>query len=395
MGRLLCDLKVVDQRSIDKYRVEASNMGKSSFALAWVMDSTAEERERGVTVDIATNSFETDKMKFTILDAPGHQDFIPNMIAGASQADFAVLVVDASTNGFEAGLRGQTKEHALLVRSTGVQRIVIAVNKMDAANWSEDRFDEIKQQMSAFLTAAGFQANRLAFVPCAGLTGDNVLKGLPSSASWYTGDTLVQALERYEPVKANISKPFRMSINDVFRGGVTYPLSVSGRLEAGSIQLDDDLICMPSSEKAIVKGLEVDNESVEWAVAGQITTIHLSDVDPIHIHAGDVLCDSSTPIANIREFTAKLLAFEHLLPSPIDIHRGRLHMPGKILRVEATLDKGTGEVVKKRPKIVQPGSVARVRVVLDSAVPLEAPSRIVLRADGSTIAAGLIESVHT
>lgn len=185
MGRLLHDLKVVDQRTLDKYRKEANSIGKSSFAFAWVMDSTSEERERGVTVDIAMNHFETDKTRFTILDAPGHRDFIPNMIAGASQADFAVLVIDAGTNSFESGLKGQTKEHALLVRSMGVQRVVVAVNKMDSAGWSEDRFVEIKQQMTAFLTTAGFQAKNLAFVPCAGLTGENVVAPAPEPAAWY------------------------------------------------------------------------------------------------------------------------------------------------------------------------------------------------------------------
>ena len=164
MGRLLYDLKVIDQRSVDKLRKEAETIGKSSFALAWVMDQTSEERSRGVTVDIATNYFETDQTRFTILDAPGHKDFIPNMIAGASQADFAVLVIDASTNSFESGLKGQTKEHALLVRSLGVQRLVVAVNKMDTVSWSEVRFEEISQQMTAFLTAASFSLKSITFV---------------------------------------------------------------------------------------------------------------------------------------------------------------------------------------------------------------------------------------
>ena len=183
MGRLLYDLKVVDDRSLSKLQKEATTIGKSSFAYAWVMDQTAEERSRGVTVDIATNYFETERTRFTILDAPGHQDFIPNMIAGASQADFAVLVIDASINSFEAGLKGQTKEHALLVRSMGVQHLVIAVNKMDTIQWSQERFDEIKEQMTAFLTQASFNPKTITFIPVAGLTGDNVTRPISFSVS--------------------------------------------------------------------------------------------------------------------------------------------------------------------------------------------------------------------
>lgn len=401
MGRLLYDLKVIDQRSVEKFRKEAGNMGKSSFALAWVMDSTAEERERGVTVDIATNRFETEKTKFTILDAPGHRDFIPNMIAGASQADFAVLVIDAGTNSFEAGLRGQTKEHALLVRSMGVQRVIIAINKMDTIGWSEDRFVEIQQQMSAFLVSAGYQSKNLAFIPCAGLTGENIVNPAPNvAAAWYNnpskyaGETLVQALEAYEPASANMTKPLRFSISDVFRGGVTNPVSVAGRIEAGTLQIGDTLLAMPASETATIKGIEVDNESADWAVAGQIITLHLSDMDPIHLRVGDVLCDPAKPIANIKAFTTKILAFEHVLPMQVDVHRGRLHVSGTITQMIAVLDKGSGEVVKKKPRVVQPGAVARVRVELERPVPLEVPGRVVLRAGGATVAAGLLEQVY-
>jgi len=395
MGRLLYDLKVVNQRSVDKLKKEAENIGKSSFALAWVMDSTSEERARGVTVDIATNYFETEKTRFTILDAPGHRDFIPNMIAGASQADFAVLVIDASTNAFEAGLKGQTKEHALLVRSMGISRLIIAVNKMDMAGWAQPRFEEISQQMSAFLTAAGFQAKNVAFVPCAGLTGENVAKKPAASVMpWYKGRTLVEELDASEPTTRAIGDPLRLTISDVFRGGVTNPLSISGRLDAGSVQIGDGLLAQPAGETATVKGIEVDGAPVDWAVAGQIATLHLTDIDPVYLRLGDIVCDPvRRPLKNVRSFTAKVLAFEHLTPMWVDVHRGRLHTPAKVTQLVAVLDKGSGAIEKKKPRVVQPGAIARVKVEMETAMPLEAPNRVVLRAEGATVAAGLLEEV--
>jgi elongation factor 1 alpha-like protein len=393
MGRLLYDLKVVDQRTIDRYRKEAEKMGKSSFALAWVLDQGTEERSRGVTIDIATNKFETEKTSFTILDAPGHRDFIPNMIAGASQADFAVLVIDASTGSFESGLKGQTKEHALLVRSMGVQRIIIAVNKLDTVQWSEERFTEIKNQVSAFLIAAGFQSKNIAFIPCSGLLGDNITRhSTEPAASWYTGPTLVEELDSSEPVLRAFKKPLRLTIGDIFRGGVQNPLSVGGRIESGSLQVADALLAQPSGEKCFVKGLEIDNEATDWAVAGQNVTVHLSGIEEQYLKVGDVLCSPSSPIKTVQQFTAKVLAFEFITPMQIDIHRGRLHAPGKIKEIVAVLDKGTGATVgKKRPRIVKPGQVARVVVELEMAVPLEAPGRVVLRSNGETVAAGLLE----
>lgn len=213
MGRLLLDTGVVDERTIQKFKQEAEKIGKSSFALAWVLDQTQEERTRygshmcsiyktanpvrGVTMDIAVNKFETEKARFTILDAPGHRDFIPNMIAGASQADFALLVIDSSTGAFESGfhMRGQTKEHTLLVRSIGVQRIIIAVNKLDTVGWSHERYEEIQQQMTQFLSQAGFAPNNVSFIPCSGLTGGNIVKKLKTGlVPWYSGPTLVEEL---------------------------------------------------------------------------------------------------------------------------------------------------------------------------------------------------------
>lgn len=391
MGRLLLDLNVVNQRTIDKYRKEAEALGKSSFALAWVLDQGTEERSRGVTIDIATNKFETESTSFTVLDAPGHRDFIPNMIAGASQADFAVLVVDASTGSFESGLKGQTREHALLLRSMGVSRVIVAVNKLDMVGWSQERFNEIKDQVSGFMSATGFQLKNISFVPVSGLQGDNIVtRSADPAVDWYAGDTLTKELEKSEPLARALDKPLRMTISEVFKT-VQSALSISGRIDAGSLQTGDALLIQPSGEKAYVKAIELDSEPVDWVVAGQNAVLHLSHIDPDHVRVGDIICDIKSPVKCIDKFTMKALAFDILFPSGIDVHRGRLWAEGQIAEMPAILDKVKGTVLKKKPNIVKPGSVARIVIKLNNKVPLEAGQRIVLRSNGQTIAAGLLE----
>ncbi|CAG7930558.1 unnamed protein product [Penicillium olsonii] len=274
----------------------------------------------------------------------------------------------------------------------GVQKVIVAVNKMDAVQWDHGRFEEIEQQISSFLTTAGFQENNISFVPCSGVLGDNISRRSEDPhASWYKGHTLIEELETSEPYTHALDKPLRMTIGDVFRGGVQNPLSISGRLDAGSVQVGDQILIMPSGETAVVRSLEVDNKPSDWAVAGQNVVLNIANIDPIHLRSGDVVCRPSSPIRTITTFTSKVLAFEHLMPMQVDVHRGRLHVPGRISKLVASLDKATGEPLKKRPKIVGPGTVARIVVEMDQAVPLEAPTRIVLRAGGSTVAAGLLE----
>lgn len=392
MGRLLLDLGVIEQRTVDRYKKEAESIGKSSFAIAWVLDQGSEERARGVTIDIAMNKFETPNTSFTVLDAPGHRDFIPNMIAGASQADFAVLVIDASTGSFESGLKGQTKEHTLLVRSMGVQRVIVAVNKLDTVAWSEERFTEIKNQTSSFLTTAGFHAKNISVVPCSGLLGDNVVKRSQNlAATWFKGQTLIETLDSSGPVSRKLDEPLRMTISDVFRSGQQNPISVNGRVDSGTLQVAETLLAQPSGQTCTVKALEFDGQMVKWAVSGQIITIHLSGIGDQYLKAGDVICSTLSPIRNIKEFKAKILAFEYILPMQIEIHKGRLHTTGRVKNIECVFNKTTGTVIGKTPKVIKPGMLARVVVELDLAVPLEAPSRVVLRSDGCTIAAGLIE----
>ncbi|GKT46452.1 HBS1-like protein [Colletotrichum spaethianum] len=391
MGRLLLELKYVEQHLIDRYRRQGEKIGKSSFALAWVMDQREEERERGVTIDIATNQFETDKTRFTILDAPGHRDFVPNMIAGASQADFAILVIDANTGAFEKGLKGQTREHALLLRSLGVQRVIVAVNKLDMVGWSKDRFDEISEQVTGFMKGNGFQLKNVTFVPISGLSGANLVQRPDDEGlSWYTGPTLIEALEDSDPMTRALEKPFRMSISEIYRTQQSQ-LTVAGRIESGTVQTGEPLIVQPSGESASIRSIEVDCEVQEWAVAGQNVNIGLYGIDPIHVRVGDIISTKAAPIETSDTLTMKVLAFDHLMPMPVDLHRGRLHAAGRVEAIPAVLDKLTGATLKKNPKIVQPGKVARVVVKLESKVPLEAGQRVVLRSGGETIAAGLLE----
>lgn len=181
-----------------KYEQESRKLGKQSFMYAWVLDETGEERSRGITMDVGRSQFETDTKHVTLLDAPGHKDFIPNMISGAGQADVALLVVDATRGEFETGFDygGQTREHALLVRSLGVTQLAVAVNKLDMVSWSKDRFDEIVLKLKTFLKQAGFRENDVSFVPCSGLTGQNLVKAPTENAlsSWYKGPCLLNVI---------------------------------------------------------------------------------------------------------------------------------------------------------------------------------------------------------
>ena len=211
----------------------------------------------GVTIDVAMNEFETKSRKFTLLDAPGHRDFIPNMISGATQADVALLVVDASTGGFESGFNqgGQTREHAILVKSLGTSQLIVAVNKMDTVQWSPDRFFAIQASLSPFLKQIGFKKDQVFFVPVSGFKGENMTSTFDAIQSWYQGQPLVYYLDRLELPKRDISKPFRMPVNDVYKGGMGGGILIDGRVEAGAVQIGDSVLIRPINESALVKGL--------------------------------------------------------------------------------------------------------------------------------------------
>ncbi|KAF2211491.1 hypothetical protein CERZMDRAFT_112581 [Cercospora zeae-maydis SCOH1-5] len=399
MGRLLLDTGAVAQRDIDKFKKQATEMGKASFALAWVMDTGAEERTRGVTVDIAQHHFSTDATDFTILDAPGHRDFVPNMIGGASMADIGLLVVDA--NQLESGMKGQTREHILLARAVGLQEVVVAVNKLDstAKAWDESTFKSVSLEIRKLLVETGFSKDDIAIVPCSGLSGENVVKApeAESEASWVRDKhpTLLQQLERSVPssvLSDTVSRQLRMQIANVFRGGIQNPLSISGRIRKGNVQAGESIAIQPSGETATVKGVEMVGAAKEWAVAGDIVTLHLADIEAQHLRSGDVACSAAKPISVVKNVIARVQAIGALLPQEVDVHVGRLHIPGKISQLFSVVN-AKEEMVKKKPRIVKAGQRALVRIALNNGAPLEPGDRIVLRTEGSTIAAGIVENV--
>lgn len=306
MGHFLYDLGQVNERTMRKFERDSQKIGKGSFAYAWVLDETGEERDRGITMDIATNHFETEHKSFTLLDAPGHRDFIPNMISGTAQADAAILVVDASTNAFEAGFDagGQTKEHAVLARSLGVQQLIIAINKLDMANWNQDRFIEIQTKLKAYLIHVGFKKSNLAFVPVSGLTGENLIKKsvIPELTCWYKGPSLLEQIDKFAPPIRLLDRPLRMRVTDFFKGGIgsSGGVSVAGNIESGSMQVGEQVLIVPGNEMGYVKSklinisnlykvlictiaMQVNEEPANWAAAGDSVLMTLVNLDIMNL----------------------------------------------------------------------------------------------------------------
>ncbi|KAK9455295.1 hypothetical protein V1511DRAFT_469651 [Dipodascopsis uninucleata] len=406
MGRLLVDIGAVDQRTMQKYKKDSASLGKGSFAFAWILDQSEEERRRGVTMDIAMNMFESEKVSFTILDAPGHKDFVPNMIAGASEADFALLVIDASANAFEAGFHqsGQTREHVFLVRSLGVQKLIVAVNKLDNINWSETRYNEIKDTLLPFLATAGFAESQTVFIPCSGLNGDNIVKQSDQyGLLWYTGKTLLGELENLSTIKRDIRSALRLSLTDVFKGTTSNVVNITGRINGGNVQVGETILAVPSNETAVVKDIIVGTEPSQWAVAGDNVQIGLTNIDIIHLRAGDILCSIKEPVRCATVLKARIIVFDLRIPlikgSTVIIYRGRTSEAAKISKLISTLDKA-GKVIKNKPRHLISGQSALIEIeVLNKCFPTESfkknkdLGRIVLRQEGNTVAAGIIEEV--
>lgn len=255
MGHLLSLMGNVSKKNMHKFETESKKVGKSSFMFAWVLDETEEERNRGITIDIGQYRFETDKHIVNILDAPGHRDFIPNMITGATKADVAILVIDASNGEFESGFDagGQTQEHILILRSFGITQIAIAINKMDNVNFNCQRYEEICEKMRKFLKQVGFKENSIEYIPCSGMSGDNLVK-LSSNEkfNWYNGQTLIEIIDKFSPNSRPIDKPFKMSISDIFKGQ-TSGIYLYGKIDYGFVETNQKLLILPNNDFCTIK----------------------------------------------------------------------------------------------------------------------------------------------
>ncbi|XP_072045451.1 HBS1-like protein isoform X1 [Amphiura filiformis] len=403
MGHLLYLLGQVNQRQMHKYETESKKQGKASFAYAWVLDETGEERERGITMDVGLTRFETPNRIVTLLDAPGHKDFIPNMITGAAQADVAILVVNATNGEFESGFEsgGQTREHALLVRSLGVTQLAVAVNKLDTVDWSKDRFKDITSKLRHFLKQVGFKEADVEYIPCSGLTGENLKEKAtePKLTQWYKGPCLVEQIDKLKPPERAIDRPFRLCVSDVFKG-MGAGFSIAGKIESGSVQVGDKVQLIPVGETGTVKGVSIHDVDTRWACAGDHAALTVTGMDQNNVTIGCVLCTMEDPIKSCTRFRARVIMFNIDVPVtrgfPILLHYQTVSEPAIIRRLISTLHKSTGEILQKKPKCLTKQSNALIEIETTRPICLELYKdhkdlgRFMIRYAGSTIGAGVV-----
>ncbi|RME53360.1 translation elongation factor EF-1 subunit alpha [Candidatus Woesearchaeota archaeon] len=396
VGRLLFDTGNIDEQTLRKLKEKAQELGKSGFEFAFVMDNLKEERERGVTIDLAHKKFETDKYYFTIIDAPGHRDFIKNMITGASQADAAVLVVAAND-----GVMAQTKEHVFLSRTLGVGQLIVAVNKMDMQNYDEARFKKVVEDVSALLKSVGFKPEDVAFVPIASLPGDNVAKKT-DKMGWYSGPTLLEAINNLKEPEKPTDLPLRLPIQDVYNitGIGVVPV---GRVETGILKVGQKVIAMPGREGKGVRGecksIEMHHEQLQQAEPGDNVGISVRGFGKKDVARGDVISDESNPATVAQEFTAQIVVLNH--PNVITVgytpvfHIHTAQVACRFEKIEKKLNPATGEVLEENPDFIKNGDAAIVKIrpvqplVIEKQKDIPQLSRFAIRDSGQTVAAGM------
>ncbi|CAN8256706.1 unnamed protein product [Cochlearia groenlandica] len=407
-GRLLHLLGRISQKEMHKFEKEAKLKGKGSFAYAWALDESAEERERGITMTVAVAYFNSKRHHVVLLDSPGHKDFVPNMIAGATQADAAILVIDASIGAFEAGfdnLKGQTREHARVLRGFGVEQVIVAVNKMDIVGYSQDRFELIKQHVGSFLHSCRFKESSLTWIPLSAMENQNLVAAPSESrlSSWYQGPCLLDAVDFVKSPDRDVSKPLLMPICDVVRSTSQGQVSACGKLEAGAIRPGSKIMVMPSGEQGTVRSLERDSQACTIARAGDNVAIVLQGIDANQVMAGGVLCHPDYPVTVTTHLELMVLVLEGatpiLLGSQLEFHAHHAKEAATVVKLVAMLDPKTGEPTKKSPRCLTAKQSAMIEVSLQYPVCVEtfsesrALGRVFLRSSGRTVAMGKVTRI--
>lgn len=417
-GHLIYKCGGIDKRTIEKFEKEAQEMGKGSFKYAWVLDKLKAERERGITIDIALWKFETAKYYITIIDAPGHRDFIKNMITGTSQADCAVLVVACGTGEFEAGIskNGQTREHALLAYTLGVKQLIVACNKMDTTEppYSEARFTEVTTEVSNYIKKIGYNPKAVAFVPISGWVGDNMLEA-SDKMGWYkgwaverkegnaSGKTLLEALDSIVPPSRPTDKPLRLPLQDVYKiGGIgTVPV---GRVETGVLKPGMVVTFAPQNLTTEVKSVEMHHEALQEALPGDNVGFNIKNVSVKEIRRGNVAGDSKQdPPKGCKSFTAQVIVLNHPNQisagySPVlDCHTA--HIACKFAELKEKCDRRSGKKLEDNPKGLKSGDAGIVEMFPTKPMCVESFSdypplgRFAVRDMRQTVAVGVIKAV--
>uniref|UniRef100_A0A669AZP2 G1 to S phase transition 1, like n=1 Tax=Oreochromis niloticus TaxID=8128 RepID=A0A669AZP2_ORENI len=375
-GQIMYLTGMVDKRTLEKYEREAKEKNRETWYLSWALDTNQEERDKGKTVEVGRAYFETDKKHFTILDAPGHKSFVPNMIGGASQADLAVLVISARKGEFETGFEkgGQTREHAMLAKTAGVKHLIVLVNKMDdpTVNWSLERYEECKEKLVPFLKKVGFNPKKdIHFMPCSGLTGAN-LKEPTNMCSWYTGLPFIPHLDSLPNFNRSSDGPVRLPIVDKYKDMGTVIL---GKLESGSISKAQQLVMMPNRHVVEVLSLLSDDVETDDAGPGENLKLRLKGIEEEEILPGFILCNAENLCHSGRTFDAQIVIIEHksiICPG----YNAVLHIHTCIEEVQITaliclVDKKTGEKSKTRPRFVKQDQVCIARLRTAGTICLE------------------------
>ncbi|HID25367.1 MAG TPA: translation elongation factor EF-1 subunit alpha, partial [Thermoplasmata archaeon] len=400
VGRILLDTGQFPAHLVEKFKEEAKTKGKESFALAWIFDQLKEERERGLTIDVAHKRFDTDKYYFTIIDAPGHRDFVKNMITGTSQADAALLVVAVSE-----GVMAQTKEHAFLARTLGVPQMLVAINKMDEVNYDKTKYEEVKADVDKLLKGIGYKDDQLQYVPVSAFNGDNAKE--KGKLDWWDGPTVLQAVDNFKVPEKPIDKPLRWPVQDVYTitGVGTVPV---GKVETGVMKPGMKLVFKPSTKPGGVTGevktIEMHHEQIQQAVPGDNIGVNVRGVGKNDIRRGDVAGSVDNPPTVAKSFTARIMVLNH----PSVITKGytpvfHCHTAQVACRFEELLkkfDPKTGEVKEEKPEFLKTGDAALVKIVPTRPMVMEPANnfpqlgRFAIRDMGQTVAAGVCVEVE-